>query len=327
MKSINPLLNEVINTEQELDHIVQFVKTTWSFPVCLSDSDIFELIKKPFDAGIKIGSTLYPSNQIIKTISDLLIKPHLEFLNIKHEHLIKYDGFQHTLKNLIVGSYSIQMERERCFNPSEEYLNQTKIARKFLNNKLLTPKGFGINKNKSYSQIKKDYDGSSSLDYWDKNENGLSEFDNRKALFKGHCFTRVRSPKFIDAISIHNVLYSHVEQGQTPLSVLISEIVRCASEIAEYNNTIEPLKLLSLIEIPKTFQYDIFQHPQNKYLDACFRVADKQFTPLTSELEITLNNQKLEYDALNSEDKRLFDEAKKTKNHELISGLAKNMIL
>lgn len=315
----NPSIYTIINIEEELNSIVSFLKQTWSFPKVFSDQDIFNFVKEPFYSGLEITKNSYPASKLNSFIRKELKEKHNKNAENNFDDFLLYDGFNFMCRNLMASVSDLNLSiSHQDFEKVQS--KEIKKAKKLINYLDIIPKS--NNDNRSYYEIRKDFEDHDTFGYFDKNDNGKTLSEIRKDLFQGHFFEGLRSFGLVDGTAIHYILQSDVNQGRKPLNELITAIISHASYISEQNNLAECFNLLKNIEIPTDFSHNEIDLPEHPFFKLCKKNNTETFEKLTDEKKSTIIKMKEDFEKLSDEDKIKIKEEKdkeiKAKMKELL---------
>ena len=274
------MTNKMINTEAELFNIVDFIKQTWVLPN-FTDEELISFIRIPFEAGLEGAKDWCKNNDLSFAIFDLYDE-RVEFTEKEYNQFLTYDGYYQMIRAISDGFRELEKAALKDWNYEKfckPYINQ---ARKLIKNQKIHPKPYGKSTGVSYKKLRQDFVDFDTLGYFDEEENGSTQHDKEKLLFKGICFEE--SP-FIVRIALHNVLHSDINQGRDPLTELFHAIITYGLNIAEFNNTVGAIEVVKSINIPDNFCYDLPELPKHKFIQACYYAGNKGFQKLTPEIK------------------------------------------
>ena len=297
------MTNYHIDTEKELLNLVDYIKKTWILPQTFSEQDLISFVRAPFEGGLVGGQDWCKNVTLSLTIHDHLYDPRNEYLEANHDDFSFNDGYYHMIRCISDGYR--KLERAALENWSYEKFCRPfiKNARKVLNGESLSPKPYGYCTGLNYDDLREKFEDHDDLGYWDKDDNGLTQADKEKTLFKGQLIQQAGSFDFIGRTTLHYVLQSDVNQGRDPIHELVAAIITHGLNVAEFNNTAGAIEFVKTIQMPNEFQYTIPELPDNRFLKACYHVGNitDRFEPRTPELEQKVAQRKAEIAALTPE--------------------------
>lgn len=309
-----------INTEKELLNIVEYIKKTWILPENMNKEELTALLKIPFEAALNIGNNWCKNTKLTLAIYDLY-EQRYSYLKKEHNEFLLYDGYYQMISNILDGLKKLEESALLNWNYEkfcDSYISQ---ARKQIGNKKLHPKTYGELKNLSYQKARDQFEDFDTLGYWDKDENGLTQEDKEKALFKGTLFENLGSFNFIGRTTLHYILQSDTYQGRDPLNELISAVITQGLNIAEFNNTVGAIEIIKSFELPEIFQKELPELPEHKFLKACYFASDNGFNELTPETEKQIIDHKKHIASLTPEELKKREEEKLKKLNAMIDSI------
>ena len=229
---------ELINHENEIKAISQYIKENWSGWEHIRDKTtkkpaVDEFVSFVYYQGINDSKTWFDEHEVtFETIHEMeeARKDFLQKTPFKDLYIL--DSFHKTLSGLYYGF----TDTKRAFTDykfwdfSRQVEKTLNNANKFfsgLNHSSLTP----INWNEEYQKM--------------DNQSSFAEFnDNIINSFKGHNSSGIRSYNFPENLHFNNVQYNDEEQGRSKITTLTSAIYSQALGISENNNTFNIKKVL-----------------------------------------------------------------------------------
>lgn len=314
------MTNKMIDTEAELLNVVDFVKQTWVLPN-FTDEELISFIRIPFEAGLEGAKDWCKNNDLSFAIFDLYDE-RVEFTEKEYNQFLTYDGYYQMIRAISDGFRDLEKAALKDWNYEKfckPYINQ---ARKLIKNQKIHPKPYGKLTGVSYKKLREDFVDFDTLGYFDEEENGITQHDKEKSLFKGICFEE--SP-FIVRIALHTVLHSDINQGRDPLTELFHAIITYGLNIAEFNNTVGVIEVVKSINIPDNFCYDLPELPKHKFIQACFYAGNKGFQKLTPEIKERNIKHKAYMDSLTPEELAKKKEEQEKRINDMMSSLIEDI--
>lgn len=315
----------LINIEDELSHLVDYIQQTWILPKDFSRDDLVSFIKAPFEAGLNGGRDWCKNTSLSLSIYDNLYEIRNYYLEKNHDDFLLNDGYYYMINSILNGYRTFENSAIEDFRYESFCRPLIRNARKIINKRNLSPKPYGELSNLSYKEIRDEFNDFDTFGYWEnKDSDNLTQSDKEKALFKGKLFETAGSFNFIGRTTIHYVLQSDVNQGRDPLHELIAAIITHGLNVAEFNNTAGSIETVLAFKMPKEYQYSIPELPDNRFLKACFYIANKKndFKPRTPELEKQFYERKAYIASLSKEEL----EKMKQENHQKMKNLTSEIL-
>jgi len=311
------MTNKMIDTEAELLNVVDFVKQTWVLPN-FTDEELISFIRIPFEAGLEGAKDWCKNHELFFAIYNLY-NYRSGFPKKEYNQFLMYDGYFQFIESIADGFRNLQEVALNDWNYEkfcQPYISQ---ARKLIKNKKIHPKPYGKLAGTSYKKLREDFFDFDTLGYFDdKEENGMTQHDKEKSLFKGIFFEN--SP-FIQRITLHNVLHSDINQGRDPLTELFHAIITYGLNIAEFNNTVGAIDVIKSINIPDNFCYDLPELPKHKFIQACYYAGNKGFQKLTPEIKEKTIKHKAYMDSLTPEELKEKKKEEEQKINDMMNSL------
>ena len=253
---------KILNAEKELLLLVEYLKKTWVFPVAFSNDDIIDLIREPFEIGMKYTE---------KSFAFFNSETSLHFYDLMDKRKSKSDDylavFTDAYYNLL---FSLQTKTSTFYNAFFKEFNYSnkckpsiKLAREKVNTGTVCPKGYTCHGEQDYEQIKLVFNDFDTFDYY---EGENSEYKKQKSLFKGDPLKNCSSFPIIERIALHNVLESEINQGRDPLQTLISTVLTHGMQLQDINNTNEIFNIIINLNVPKKLSKEKIDIPDNDLL-------------------------------------------------------------
>lgn len=307
--------NLPLYTNIEFQNIFNFLKETWTFPNGFTNDDVYHILKTVYDEGLKAGNDFCDSQKL----NDLVIKlknSRNKFLDKNHSDIMEFDSLHNLLICFKGGQSFFDENSKKDFNSfyDKKVKECFKSVYLSLNQSYLYPKGYGLNSNKSYKEIREIYNEHDDLGYWDKTNNGESEESLRLSKFKGVIFKKLAAFDFVFSTSLHNVLYSDVCQGRSPLKSLVMDIFNYGINVSEYNNTIDTFNYFKSLKIKNEFYREKIEIPDIPFLKACLKVNKYETLEVLSDDRLSsFQLLKKDFEILSVEDKILYKELEDAK--------------
>jgi hypothetical protein len=312
MQSIIQAKPQIINSDEELLNIVNFLRLTWDLPESFSDIELFEFIKIPFEAGLKEGLNWCESSEFAIQWSQKIRSPRFDYLKNNHKEFMFNDGWLYTISTISDGLRNLNQASSQNFDYDSFRKPYLLNARSILKGKTFSPKLYGSLKNISYKEYRDNSDYHNVLDYWANDENGQSQATLENDLFKGFDIATLRSLNLVERLSLNNILQNHDNHGRDPIHELISGIIAHGMNVSENNNTAEAICIIDSIKISNDFQFKIPELPNNKFIKACFIAGkDFPFQEKTPEFEKELLEHIATQNALSDDQKKKQQEAQR----------------
>lgn len=286
-----------INTEIELQNLVEYLNQTWVFPDNFSNEKLVNLIEIPFKAGLEAAKDWCKDSNLCFALYDLLDE-RVEYIEKEHEDFLLYDGFYQMLNNLIDGLRTLEKASTKNWSYDKFCRDYIVQARELIGDQQLHPKPYGSLIGLSYDKIREDFEDFDTLGYWDEDDKGLTQEDKEKSIFKGFHFD---SSNFIGRTTLHYILHSDINQDRDPLKELIMAVIAHALEVAQFNNTVGAFETVKEIKLPQKFMYELPELPKHKLLIDCYNASNKNFRKRTPEVEKALSEHKTKLKTLTPE--------------------------
>lgn len=285
-------LNGVIKLDEEFSALVEFVKLKW-FTV----DELHLLMRDAWDVGLDLYKAKAESNYLLRDkICDLgrskdkyICSTLTNSEKVVAERYHPFNLFSRDL--LLVGMTTFLAEPDFTYSGLEKKLKE--IINKYPSCKKMKPLG--------WDELKKVY-----VEYMGMNEYNLKEDE---ALFKGTDVAQ-HDRSFLLRISLPQVIYDELEQGNDRIVVLLASVVDHAGKCKKHNNALAMIKDIEKIEdyfltlkevYPVPFDVSFENVTKNRFFDEILNKSKDDF--LTPEGFKERVEQRKEFDNLPEEEK------------------------
>jgi len=285
-------LDGVINLDEEFSALVEFVKLKWS-----TVDELPLLMHEAWDIGVDLYKAKAESNYLLKNKICDMGKSKDKYIcstltNSERFIAERYHPFNLFCRDLLlVGISTFLSEPEFTYSELEKKMKE--IIKKYPSCKEMKPLG--------WNELKKVY-----VEYMGMDEYNLKEDE---ALFKGTNVAQ-HDRSFLLRISLPQVMYDELEQGNDRIVVLLAGVVDHAGKCKKHNNALAMLKdieriedyFLTLKEVhPMPFDVSFENVTKNCFFDEILKKSKEDF--LTPESFKESVEQRKEFDNLPEEEK------------------------
>ena len=240
-------MNELIDTDKELEAIINYVTLNWDGFDKVNAKDFFT---KAWTDVLTLTSNKFDEHEL----HNFVVKLKEDFSPNGNKMIDdKINISDLPVRLLIAKTYLSKFVKE-------DWVYRDKVNQILTDMKIIFPEASKL-KPKGWKEMAKDYN-----DY-----DGMEELDEKslKESFKGMHFSTAVSFPFEVAVSLPHVMYDSKCQGRKPLEALIGAVLAHAYSVSENNNSLKMLQewieFENKAKISGQYKFD-FREPLNKAL-------------------------------------------------------------
>ncbi len=230
---------KAIDTEAELDQIMNFVHATWTISHEMEDGFV-AACQFAFNQGMKRGQDWndMTSHKISSMKHDRLMLCFEQGgdWRSKDSYYVMFSTIDQIVTHL----------HDKCrknWNYSSEAARITRHTKRLIGT--ITPKGYETHGTMSYSDIKDIFCDFDDFDYYDSGEHA-----KQKAMLNLNDAKMTASLPFMERIAMHTVMHNDVNQGLTPHDSLMHAVFTHGLNVGEHNASYELINLLNNMVMP-----------------------------------------------------------------------------